>query len=69
MVRPGVSASPVDVDLVYLDDDIARDGFPPPDFIKMKIESMEPPALRGMEQTLRGHRPALYGDVHGARKE
>ena len=57
------------VDVVRLDEDIARHRLPPPDFVKVDIEGMELPALRGMEQTLSRHAPALYLEMHGATME
>lgn len=59
-------ATTIDVRVVPLDDDIAAAGLPPPDFVKIDIEGMELPALRGMTQTLALYRPALYLEMHGA---
>lgn len=56
----------VDVHAVRLDDEVAGQALPAPDFVKIDIEGMELAALRGMEETLRHHRPALYIEVHGA---
>jgi len=39
---------------------------PPPSLVKIDIEGMEYKALRGMELTLRRHRPCLYIELHGA---
>lgn len=46
--------------VVRLDDDIACNHLPPPAFIKIDIEGMGLPALRGAIHTLQTHGPALY---------
>jgi FkbM family methyltransferase len=56
----------ITVRAVALDDDIVSNHFPPPDFVKIDIEGMELPALRGMRQVLSQYRPALYLEMHGA---
>ncbi len=37
--------------------------------IKIDIEGMELPALKGMTQTLKHHHPELYMEMHGATLE
>lgn len=59
----------VEVQVVSLDDDIASAGLPAPHLIKIDIEGMELPALRGMTRTLERYRPDLYMEVHGATAE
>jgi FkbM family methyltransferase len=56
----------ITVRAVALDEDIVTNHFPPPDFVKIDIEGMELPALRGMRQVLSQYRPALYLEMHGA---
>lgn len=56
----------VNVPVVTLDDDIRSSQLPPPGFIKIDIEGMELPALKGMAATLRRHSPELYIEMHGA---
>jgi FkbM family methyltransferase len=68
-IQRGGSATSVTVPVVTLDDDIARARLPAPDLIKIDIEGMELPALRGMTQTLRRHHPDLYMEMHGATTE
>ncbi|HVL68580.1 MAG TPA: FkbM family methyltransferase [Vicinamibacterales bacterium] len=63
------AATAVTVPVVTLDQDIAAAQLPPPDFVKIDIEGMELPALRGMEGTLRRHAPELYLEMHGATME
>lgn len=40
-------------------------GLPAPNFVKLDVEGMELPALRGMERTLRAHHPRLAIEIHG----
>jgi FkbM family methyltransferase len=63
------SAHAIDVPVVTLDRDIGAHALPPPDFVKIDIEGMELPALRGMRDTLERYRPALYLEMHGATME
>jgi FkbM family methyltransferase len=56
----------VRIPIVSLDDDIRLNGLPEPDFIKIDIEGMELPALKGMERTLRDRHPELFIEMHGA---
>lgn len=62
-------ATTVHVRVVSLDEDIDASELPPPDFVKIDIEGMELPALRGMKRTLGLYRPALYLEMHGATTE
>lgn len=59
----------VNVPVVTLDEDIPASKLPAPDFIKIDVEGMELPALKGMERTLRAHYPELYLEMHGATVE
>jgi FkbM family methyltransferase len=59
-------ATSVDVPVVAIDDDIAAAGLPLPDMVKIDIEGMELPALKGMAGTLARRRPDLYLEMHGA---
>lgn len=68
-IRQSPSARAVDVRAVRLDDDIADAQLPPPQLIKIDIEGMELPALKGMQRTLERHRPDLYLEMHGATME
>jgi FkbM family methyltransferase len=66
------SSSPVtavDVRVVTIDEDAAAAQLPPPDLVKIDIEGMELPALKGMTRTLSSHHPDLYLEMHGATME
>lgn len=65
-MKRSAGATSVNVPVVTLDNDIASASLPSPDFIKIDIEGMELPALRGMVRTLRAHHPELYMEMHGA---
>jgi FkbM family methyltransferase len=54
------------VDIVRLDDDIARCGLPTPQFVKIDVEGMELDVLRGMRELLRRDQPTIYLEMHGA---
>lgn len=53
------------VDIVPLDTLIGDENLPAPDFIKIDVEGFEVEALKGMEQTLRTARPAVFVELHG----
>ena len=52
------------VEVVSLDDLVGRGIIPPPDVIKMDVERAELSALRGAEQVLRDHHPAVLVSCH-----
>lgn len=60
------TAQKLSIPVLRLDDDVAQNNFPPPDFIKIDIEGMEFPALKGMRDTVCKHHPALFIEMHGA---
>jgi len=57
------SAEGVEVEVTSVDTYVAAGG-PPPDVIKVDVESAEVAALHGMARTLREHRPAVLVEVH-----
>lgn len=59
----GAKAIQVKVDL--LDDQIATNNIPKPDFIKIDVEGLEMDVLLGMNETLEGYKPKLFIEVHG----
>ena len=56
----------LEIEINSLDDEISDRHLPAPDFIKLDVEGMEYPALKGMKQTLSIHRPRLSVEIHGA---
>ncbi len=60
------TAQRLSIPVLPLDQDIAENHFPAPDVIKIDIEGMEFPALKGMRKTLDQHHPALFIEMHGA---
>lgn len=48
-----------------MDDVIASLQLPPPDFVKIDVESYELEVLRGSQETIRAHRPRLFIELHG----
>lgn len=55
----------VQVQVTTVDNERSAQNLPAPDFVKMDIEGFEYPALRGMIETIRMHRPALFIEMHG----
>jgi FkbM family methyltransferase len=52
------------VPMVRLDEYVAKFGIPDPDWIKIDIEGMELPALRGAEQILRRSHPTIICEIN-----
>jgi FkbM family methyltransferase len=57
------------VDVVNLDAFVSRGGHRPPTVLKLDIEGDEAKALRGAEQLIARHRPAIVCEVHGTEGE
>lgn len=53
------------VDLTPLDQLVSEQDLRPPDFLKIDVERMELPVLRGAESVLRRWRPELLIEIHG----
>jgi len=65
-IRNEASATGCEIEVNSLDDEIAQSGLPIPHFIKVDVEGMEYPVLKGMRTTLMTHRPRLSIEIHGA---
>src|SRR5207302_835818 len=57
------------VDLVALDDEIARGAIPPPDVVKIDVEGSEIAVLRGLARTLSSRLVAIVCEVHETNDE
>jgi FkbM family methyltransferase len=68
-IKREANVSACEIQVNALDDEIKRSGLPIPHFIKIDVEGMEHPALKGMQGTLRAHRPRLSIEMHGADME
>lgn len=53
------------IQITSLDEDIAEQGLPSPDFVKIDIEGAELAALQGARQTLLACHPQLFLEMHG----
>lgn len=58
----------VTVELVRIEDHVARSGLPAPSGIKLDVEGMEFPALRGAEQLLRQHQPLVMCEINASHR-
>lgn len=54
----------LEISVVRLDDYVAKHNLPPPDWIKIDIEGLELPALRGAERILRDHHPTVICEIN-----
>lgn len=59
----GTASGPA-ISLQTLDLEIEA-GAPPPDFIKIDVEGLEVPVLRGAQKTLARFQPELFVEIHG----
>ncbi len=63
---PPDAAGTQTVDVVTIDDAIARDGLKPPDVVKIDVEGAELEVLQGMVMTAKRHRPVVIVEVDAA---
>jgi FkbM family methyltransferase len=59
----------VEVDIVTLDEAIARRGLRPPSLVKIDVEGAEMDVIYGMMQTLRAHRPLVIYEIDDATRQ
>jgi FkbM family methyltransferase len=59
----------IDVELVAIDDLVARASVKPPTVVKIDVEGAEIAVLEGMRRTLAEHRPAVICELHGTHEE
>ncbi len=51
-----------------MDNQIAVNNLPGPDFVKIDVEGLEIEVLRGMSQTISDYRPKMHIELHGIRE-
>ncbi|MCC7207423.1 MAG: FkbM family methyltransferase [Anaerolineae bacterium] len=61
--RPPDATREITVELIRIDDMVSAGTLRPPDFIKIDVEGAEMSVLRGMQQTMRDHRPVVLFEV------
>jgi FkbM family methyltransferase len=54
----------IEIEIDSLDNRIASEPLPPPDFVKIDVEAAELEVLEGMRQTLMTHHPRLFIEIH-----
>jgi FkbM family methyltransferase len=59
----------IEVELVAIDDVLARGELRPPTLVKIDVEGAEIAVLRGMRETIERHRPAIICELHGTHAE
>jgi FkbM family methyltransferase len=64
-VPPPDAAGSVVVDVVTIDGLVARGDIPPPTLVKIDVEGAELAVLRGMDDSLRRHGPAVLYEIDG----
>lgn len=59
-------AKVLEIEVDSLDNQIAVNNLPKPDFVKIDVEGLEMDVLRGMEKTIISSKPKLFIEIHGA---
>ena len=55
----------IQVEIDSLDNQIATNKLPKPDFIKIDVEGLEMDVLLGMNETIKAYKPKLFIEIHG----
>ena len=56
------------IEVDTMDNQIATNILPKPDFVKIDVEGLEIEVLHGMIQTISKYRPAIFVELHGVRE-
>ena len=59
----------IEVELVAIDDLLARGELRPPTVVKIDVEGAEIAVLEGMRETIERHRPAIICELHDTHAE
>jgi FkbM family methyltransferase len=59
------TARSIEITVDSLDNQIALNNLPDPDFVKIDVEGLEVEVLQGMAGTIGRHRPNIYVELHG----
>src|SRR5262245_61606079 len=65
-IKNEASVTGCKIEVNSLDAEISQSDLPIPHFIKLDVEGMEYPALKGMQKTLKTYHPRLSIEIHGA---
>lgn len=63
--KGGRKLQTIKVEAVTIDQDIRTHDLPLPDFVKIDVEGLDMPVLKGMAQCLQDVHPKIYIEVHG----
>lgn len=65
--QKGAKAFQIEIDT--LDNQMALNNLPKPDFVKIDVEGLELDVLSGMAQTISQYRPEMHIELHGVQEE
>jgi FkbM family methyltransferase len=58
-------AETIQVEIDTLDNQIATNNLPKPDFVKIDVEGLEMDVLDGMREIIKNYKPKLFIEIHG----
>lgn len=64
--RPPDAAETIEVDIISIDQAVSTGAVPVPEVIKIDVEGAELDVFRGLEKTMRDHRPTIICEVDAA---